>query len=121
GDRRPTGSLHSVKKKNNSSMTSGSFETAADRGRWATSDKGRVATAFFAATAAVGLLAVMASPRALADTSLVAAYNLYRGSGFTLTDQSGNSHSGTLVNGPAWSGGKYGGGLALDGVNDYVS
>lgn len=43
------------------------------------------------------------------------------GSGTSATDGSGNSHSGTLVNGPVWATGKYGQGLNFDGTNDYVS
>ena len=45
------------------------------------------------------------------------------GSGTTLTDTSGNNHTGSLVNGPAWvaSQASYGQALSFDGVNDAVS
>ena len=45
------------------------------------------------------------------------------GSGATLADTSGNGHTGTLVNGPAWVAGQatYGQALSFDGVNDAVS
>ena len=41
----------------------------------------------------------------------------YPGSGTTWTDLSGNNNSGSLINGPTFSGG----GWVLDGVNDYIS
>jgi len=50
-----------------------------------------------------------------------AAYHFDAGSGTALADSSGSGHTGTLVNGPTWTTGKYNGGLAFDGSNDYVS
>jgi glucose/arabinose dehydrogenase len=43
------------------------------------------------------------------------------GSGTTTIDASGNAHNGTLTNGPTWGPGKYGQGINLDGINDYVN
>jgi hypothetical protein len=43
----------------------------------------------------------------------------YPGSGTTWTDLSGNGNTGTLTNGPTYSGAN-GGSLVFDGVNDYV-
>jgi len=40
------------------------------------------------------------------DSGLTAGYHLDEGSGATAIDYSGNSHDGTLVNGPAWIGGQ---------------
>ena len=42
--------------------------------------------------------------------------------GDTATDSSGQNHSGTLIGGPQWqpSGGKIGGALAFDGIDDYI-
>ena len=39
-----------------------------------------------------------------------------------MTDSSGNDHVGTLMGGPQWQpdGGKVGGALAFDGVDDYI-
>ena len=59
--------------------------------------------------------------RSLAAPSPIASYNFDAGTGVSLADQSGNNHPGTLVNGPVWTTGRYNGGLAFDGVNDYVS
>ena len=41
--------------------------------------------------------------------------------GTTAADSSGKGHNGTLVNGPAWTAGKTGNAISLDGVNDHVS
>ena len=57
----------------------------------------------------------------LAAAPPVAAYNFNAGTGAVLTDQSGNSYSGTLTKGPAWTAGKYSGGMYFDGVDDFVS
>ncbi len=42
-------------------------------------------------------------------------------SGPTAGDSSGNGNTGTLTNGPVWTGGKILGGLNFDGINDYVT
>lgn len=42
-------------------------------------------------------------------------------SGTTAVDISGQSNNGTLYNGPVWTTGAIGGGLRLDGTNDYLS
>ncbi|RMG72276.1 MAG: LamG domain-containing protein, partial [Bacteroidetes bacterium] len=58
------------------------------------------------------------------EANLVAYYAMYDGSGTSLTDNSQNSHTGTLVNGPTWktSGAHAGPRMALDfdGTDDYV-
>jgi alpha-mannosidase len=54
-------------------------------------------------------------------TGLVAAYRFGEGVGTSTADASGSGNGGALVNGPAWiTGGKYGGAINFDGVNDYV-
>jgi hypothetical protein len=53
--------------------------------------------------------------------SVVTELRCNDGSGTTAADGSGNSHSGTLTNGPTWVAGKYGQGINLDGSNDYVN
>ena len=65
----------------------------------------------------------VASVTTQAATGLITAYGMNEGSGTTLTDASGNGHTGTLVNGPAWvtSQATYGQALSFDGVNDAVS
>lgn len=55
------------------------------------------------------------------STGPVAYWKLDDGSGVLALDSSGNGHTGTLVNGPTWIPGRAGQGLALDGVDDYVS
>jgi len=49
-----------------------------------------------------------------------ACWHFDEGSGSMAYDSSPNSNTGTLVNGPAWTSGKYGGALTFDGSNDYV-
>jgi glucose/arabinose dehydrogenase/PKD repeat protein len=48
---------------------------------------------------------------------LVAGYRLDEGTGTTTADISGNNTTGTLVNGPAWTTGKYGNSLSFTGTN----
>jgi fibronectin type 3 domain-containing protein len=64
-----------------------------------------------------------ASATAQAVTNLITALGMNEGSGTTLADASGNGHTGTLVNGPAWVAGQatYGQALSFDGVNDAVA
>src|SRR5688572_743779 len=52
---------------------------------------------------------------------VVAEIRFNEGTGTIAADVSGNGYNGTLVNGPTWGTGKYGQGLNLDGVNDYVN
>jgi len=66
-------------------------------------------------------LAIFAPDDAIAASSPIAAYSFDETSGVTLADRSGNKHAGTLRRGPAWTAGKYNGGLFFDGVNDYVT
>lgn len=60
-----------------------------------------------------------------AQSGLVAYYKMSDGSGATLTDNSGNGYSGTLVNSPSWQASGCLAGprqaLDLDGIDDYVS
>ena len=52
---------------------------------------------------------------------VAAAYRFGEGAGTATADASTNGNGGTLVNGPAWTaGGKYGGAINFDGVNDHV-
>ena len=59
------------------------------------------------------------------NLNLVACYKMSDGTGTSLTDNSGNSNTGTLTNGPVWqaSGCFAGPGMALDfdGTDDYVN
>ena len=52
---------------------------------------------------------------------IVAELLFHEGTGTTTADGSGNGHTGTLVNGAAWTTGKYGQGISLDGTDDYVN
>src|SRR4051794_22102703 len=52
---------------------------------------------------------------------LVGAYGFSEGTGLTSVDASGNSNTATLANGATWAPGKYGFGVSLDGVNDFIS
>jgi hypothetical protein len=51
----------------------------------------------------------------------VAHWKFDEGSGTTAYDFTNNNNSGTLINGPIWTTGKYGSALSFDGSNDYVS
>jgi hypothetical protein len=51
---------------------------------------------------------------------LTAAYAFDDGAGTSAADASGMGRTGTLVNGAGWGAGRYGGAVALDGVDDYV-
>ena len=51
----------------------------------------------------------------------LAHWKLDEGAGTTAADDSGNGHLATLVNGAAWSAGRSGQGLSLDGADDYAS
>lgn len=53
--------------------------------------------------------------------SLIVAYAFNESSGTTAADSSGNGKTAALVNGPTWAPGKYGNGINLDGVDDYVA
>ena len=77
----------------------------------------------YAIVAVAVCLALYLRPPTAVDAAinLVAAYSFDAGSGTVLTDLSGNGNHGTLVNGPVWSTGKYGGALTFDGVNDIVT
>jgi glucose/arabinose dehydrogenase/PKD repeat protein len=56
-----------------------------------------------------------------APTGLAGAWGFNAGAGTSAVDSSGNGNTATLLNGLAWGTGKYGSGLSLDGVNDYLS
>ena len=51
----------------------------------------------------------------------VGCWKFDEGSGTTAYDSSPSGNTGTLINGPLWTAGKFGNGLLFDGVNDYVS
>ena len=55
------------------------------------------------------------------STGLAAAWSFDQASGSTATDSSGNGNTATLVNGVGRTPGTSGGGLTLDGVDDYVN
>ncbi|MBU1633490.1 hypothetical protein KJ762_03155, partial [bacterium] len=50
----------------------------------------------------------------------IAAWDFDQSEGQTLTDVTGNSNDGTIMNGVSWSGGYVANGLTFDGVDDYV-
>ncbi len=52
---------------------------------------------------------------------LVAAYSFDEGTGNGASDLSGTGNHGTLVNGPTWTGGRFGKALSFDGVDDRVA
>jgi hypothetical protein len=52
---------------------------------------------------------------------VIAQYGFNEGTGTTASDSSGNNYHSNLVNGPAWTTGRYGNGLSFDGTNDRVT
>src|SRR5919197_1558180 len=54
-------------------------------------------------------------------TGLVAAYSFNNVSGTSVADLSGNNNAGTTSGAVATDGGKYGGALSFDGVNDWIT
>jgi hypothetical protein len=83
------------------------------------------ARAFRSGLAAACILAVAgllpAPAAAQADPTLAASFGLNEASGTSSADLSGNGHTATLVNGPAWVAGRYGNALSFDGVDDSVA
>jgi|GEM_PF-403940 len=64
---------------------------------------------------------VSATTPASPVAGLIAAYAMQAASGTVAADTSANGNHGTLINGPSWTtAGKYGSGLAFDGVDDHV-
>ncbi len=55
------------------------------------------------------------------EPSLVAWWKLEETSGLSTADAVGGGHAGTLVGGPSWGAGRFGGALSLDGVDDRVT
>lgn len=53
-------------------------------------------------------------------SSLVGRWKLDDGGGSSAADASGLGNTGSLINGPSWTSGTYGGGLSFDGVDDKV-
>ena len=51
----------------------------------------------------------------------VGYWKLDESTGTVANDSSGNNNTGTLTNGPTWTQGKVGGGVNLDGTNDYIA
>src|SRR5262249_55893677 len=57
----------------------------------------------------------------VAPSGLVAYWKFDEGSGTTVSDSSGNSNTGTLVNGPLWTAGRVGNALYFDGIDDNIT
>jgi hypothetical protein len=74
----------------------------------------------FSGPAVLYLKASGTPPSGTPVASPVGHWKLDDGSGLTVADSSGNGLAGALVNKPVWTSGWLGGGLSLDGANDYV-
>ena len=66
------------------------------------------------------LVTAEASTAAAPTSGLVAHWKFDENTGTTTADSSGNGHTGTLTNGPAWTTGQTNAALSFDGVNDQV-
>ncbi len=51
----------------------------------------------------------------------VGCWDFDEGAGTVVYDSSPYGNTGTLVNGPVWTSGKYGGAITFDGTNDYIN
>jgi hypothetical protein len=75
---------------------------------------------------AIALLIVPATAHATSlskppnNLGLVGYWSFNEGTGTKAGDMSGNGNTGTLTNGPTWAGGKLGGALRFDGLDDYI-
>src|SRR5215471_5391206 len=81
---------------------------------------GRICAAV-AIAVAIGVPALAGAPASMAATGLVAAYGFDDGSGTTVTDASGNGHTGTIANATWAAAGKYGKALSFNGTNAVVT
>src|SRR5215470_17727312 len=81
---------------------------------------GRICAAV-AIAVAIGVPALAGAPASMAATGLVAAYGFDDGSGTTVTDASGNGHTGTIANATWATAGKYGKALQFNGTNAVVT
>ena len=82
---------------------------------------GRICGAF-AAAAVIGLAGLVSVPASMAATpGLVAAYGFEEGSGTTVTDASGNGHTGTIVNANWAAAGRHGKALRFNGRSALVT
>jgi hypothetical protein len=67
------------------------------------------------------VLLIYRSPLSLAQSpGLVAAYSFDEGTGATVTDESGNNLTGTILGATWTTNGRYGGALSFNGTNSYV-
>ena len=67
------------------------------------------------------ILFAVARPAFAQGMGPIAAYSFNDDSGATATDVSGHGHDG-VITGATWTGaGRFGGALAFDGVNDWVT
>src|SRR5262249_23249201 len=66
-----------------------------------------------------GDVTITVNPGSTAGT-LAAAYSFDEGSGTIASDASGTGLTGTLAGGAAWTAGKHGNAVSLDGLNAYV-
>src|SRR5688572_10053278 len=75
------------------------------------------------ALAGAAILITLTGSSALtaAPAGLVAAYAFDEATGSTVVDTSGNANTGTISGATRVAGGKYGGALSFDGVNDLVT
>ena len=90
------------------------------RADWLT-PMGRICGAVVIAAVIVAAELVSAPASMSATTGLVAAYGFDEGSGTTVTDASGNGHTGTITNATWAATGKYGKALQFNGTNALVS
>jgi len=90
--------------------------TTASNGAHSLSARARDAAGNQTTSAVVGVTVANTVP-----SGLVAALGFNEGSGTSSADLSGNAHTATLVNAPAWVTGQYGNALSFNGTNNAVT
>ena len=94
--------------------------TTTSNGQHTLSARARDTAGNFGLTSGVVTVQVSNAATPPLPVGLVAGWNFSESTGPTAADVTGNANTATLANGALWSTGKYGSGIALDGINDYL-
>jgi chitodextrinase len=106
--------------RNGTSIATTTTTSATDTGLAASTTYSYTVAAFDASGNASAQSSPVSATTPATPSGLVAAYNMNQSSGTTLQDLSGNGNTGTLVNNPLWTAGKYGNALSFNGSSQRV-
>ncbi len=95
--------------------------TTSSNGQHNLSARARDTTGNFGLTSSVLSVTVNNPTTPPLPANLMAGWNFNEGQGTTTTDATGNGNTATFQNAPVWAVGKYGSGIRLDGVDDFLS